>query len=56
MLIKDYGINAAKTEEHRNELVRDAFIKGIASQSSRQELPETTKLTVLEVLDKARSI
>ena len=43
MLIKDGGINAATAEEYRNELVRDAFIKEIASQSSRQELAETTE-------------
>ena len=50
------GLRDATAEEYRNELVRDAFVNGIASHSIRQRLLENSELTITQAFDNARSL
>lgn len=56
ILSKDCQLRAVTAEEHRNDLVRDAFINGLSSHSIRQRLLENNELTVAQAFDKARSL
>ena len=53
---KHCGLRDVTAEKYRNELVRDAFINGIASHSIRQRLLENSELTVTQAFHNARSL
>ena len=56
LLSKDCELADVSAEEYRNELVRDAFIKGLSSPSIRQRLLQNNQLTVTQAFDTARSL
>ena len=47
---------AVTAELYREELVRDAFINGISSQTIRQRLLENQRLTLIQAYDQARTL
>jgi len=53
---KDCSFRAVTAEQYRSELVRDAFINGLASAAVRQRLLERDDLTLEAALEQAYSL
>ena len=56
VLSKDCNFRNVSAEEYLLNLLRDAFIIGLASSQIRQRLLESNELTISEVFNKARSL
>ena len=55
-LSKDCNFKAVTADQNREELIRDAFINGMSSQSIRQRLLENNTLTLQDAFNQARSL
>ena len=55
-LSKDCKFKAVTAEQYREELIRDAFIKGLFSPAIRQRLLESDTLSLQIAYDKANSL
>lgn len=53
---KNCNFRNVSAEEHRLDLVRDAFINGLASHHIRQRLLENNELSVADAFNRARSL
>ena len=56
VLSKDCSLRNISAEQYRLDLVRDAFINGVASYHIRQRLLESNELIVNQAFNKARSL
>ncbi|XP_068234199.1 uncharacterized protein [Palaemon carinicauda] len=53
---KDYNLKSVSAEQYREELIRDAFINGLASPMIRQHLLENKTLDIQAAHDQAYSL
>ena len=56
VLSKDCNFRQVSAEEYRLDLVRNAFINGLASHQIRQRLLESNESTVDQAFNRARSL
>lgn len=56
LLAKECNFKAVTAEKHRDDFVRDAFIRGLSASHIRQRLLENSSLTLSEAYEKARSL
>ena len=56
VMSKDCSLRNVSAEEYRLDLVRDAFINGLASHHIRQRLLESNELTFDQAFNQARSL
>lgn len=56
LLAKDCNFKAVTAEKHREDFVRDAFIRGLSAPHVRQRLLENPILTLSDAYEKARSL
>ena len=55
-LAKDCSYKSVSAEQHKDQAIRDAFIRGIQSNNIRQRLLEKTDLDLKTAFDNARSL